>query len=369
MAERKSWKGKRQAASSQEEKVDRYSAYVEATNAKILELMANNEAPWQKQWDPGQANGGMPYNATTGRGYSGYNAMALMSEQMIRGYTDNRWLTFKQAQELGCHVRRGEKGTQAIKWVEVKRKGSERGEGQQGEDDEQQNRLAPVVFTVFNGEQIEGMPAAPLRIQRAEHERHAECERLIVDSKAHIIHGGGQAYYSPHRDTVHLPEREQFHSGDAYYATALHELGHWTGHKSRLDRDLTGGFGSENYAREELRAEIASFMVGQQLGIGHDPSRHAAYLQSWIRVVQEDPKAILHACRDAEKICQFLGVEKYVYEATQKAEKTAEHTKEHARTATQATDAANDDAPGSTAAHDRQRKRVAERHAGYGMSM
>lgn len=364
MAERKSWKGKARGKTSDsgEEKVDRYSAHVEATNAKILDLMAKNEAPWQKGWDAGQEHGGLPYNATTGNAYSGYNSMALMTEGMLKGYADNRWLTFKQAQDLNCHVRKGEKGTQAIKWVEIKRKGEER-EG--GKDDEnKQSRMAPVVFTVFNAEQIEGMPPAPQRIQRAEHERHAECEQLIAASKAHIIHGGDRAYYSPHRDTVHMPERNLFHSGNLYLSTLFHELGHWTGHKSRLDRDLTGGFGSENYAKEELRAEISSFMVGQHLGIGHDPTRHAAYLQSWIKVVQDDPKAILHACRDAEKICQFLGVEKYVHEATQKAEKTAEQTQAPALKEEKAAQASNDDAPAAA-----EHKRVAQRRASYGMSM
>lgn len=364
MAERKSWKGKARGKTSNsgEEKVDPVSAHVEATNAKILDLMAKNEAPWQKGWDAGQEHGGLPYNATTGKAYSGFNISSLMTEQILKGYTDNRWLTFKQAKDLGCSVRKGETSSQAIKVIEVK---SKQKEGQKSpEDEDQQVRRVPKVFNLFNAEQIEGMPPAPQRIQRAEHERHAECERLIADSKAHLIHGGDRAYYSPHRDSVHLPERNQFHSADAYYATALHELGHWTGHKSRLDRDLTGGFGSENYAKEELRAELSSFMVGQHLGIGHDPTRHAAYLQSWIKVVQDDPKAILHACRDAEKICQFLGVEKYVHEATQKVEKTAEQTQAPALKEEKAAQASNDDAPAAA-----EHKRVAQRRASYGMSM
>ena len=364
MAERKSWKGKARGKGNESagEHVDAVSAHVEATNAKILELMATNKAPWQKGWDAGQEHGGLPYNATTGQPYSGFNVSSLMTEQILKGYTDNRWLTFKQAKDLGCHVRKGEKSSQAIKVIEVKRRSDER----DGADDDgaQQTRRVPKVFNLFNAEQIEGMPPAPQRVQRAEHERHAQCEQLIAESKAHIIHGGDRAYYSPHRDTVHMPERNQFHSGNLYLSTLFHELGHWTGHKSRLDRDLTGGFGSENYAKEELRAEIASFMVGQHLGIGHDPTRHAAYLQSWIKVVQDDPKAILHACRDAEKICQFLGVEKYVHEATQKVEKTAEQTQAPALKEEKAAQASNDDAPAAA-----EHKRVAQRRASYGMSM
>jgi putative DNA primase/helicase len=120
-----------------------------------------------------------------------------------------------------------------------------------------------------------------------------------------------RAFYRPATDRIHLPACDSFQSADTYYATALHELGHWTGYPSRLDRDLAHPFGSVGYAKEELRAEIASLTVGDQLGIGHDPGQHAAYVKSWVQVLKEDPKEILRASRDADKISHYvLGLEK-----------------------------------------------------------
>ncbi len=127
------------------------------------------------------------------------------------------------------------------------------------------------------------------------------------DSGANILHrAGNRAFYRPSTDTITLPLREQFPTADNYYATALHELGHWSGHNSRLNRDLAQPFGSEIYAKEELRAEIASMMLGEQLSIGHDPSQHVAYIGSWVKALQEDPREIFKASSDAERIVQFL---------------------------------------------------------------
>ena len=122
---------------------------------------------------------------------------------------------------------------------------------------------------------------------------------------------GDRAFYRPATDRIHLPERDSFKSADTYYTTALHEPGHWTGHPSRLDRDLAHPFGSIGYAKEELRAEIVSLMVGDRLGIGHEPGQHAAYVKSWVHVLKEDPKEILRASRDADEIAGYvLGLEK-----------------------------------------------------------
>lgn len=125
------------------------------------------------------------------------------------------------------------------------------------------------------------------------------------------FNGGDRAYYRPDIDQIFMPSKAAFSSPDGFYATALHELGHSTGHKDRLGRDLSGKFGSESYAVEELRAEIFSYMTGERLGIGHDPGQHTAYIKSWIKVLKDDPKEILRACSDAEKICNFLKVERY----------------------------------------------------------
>ena len=129
----------------------------------------------------------------------------------------------------------------------------------------------------------------------------------MANSGAVIRHEpGDRAFYRPSTDSITLPERNQFPTADNYYATALHELGHWTGHPSRLDRDLAHPFGSEGYAREELRAEIASLMLGERLEIGHDPGQHAAYVGSWVKALKEDPKEIFRAASDAERISGYV---------------------------------------------------------------
>ena len=168
----------------------------------------------------------------------------------------------------------------------------------------------PKVFwaKVFNGDQLEGMPPRETNFKKLEEwERHEIAERILKASGVEIIHKPSErAYYSPSNDHIVLPERSQFKSSDMYYATALHELGHATGHESRLNRDLTGNFGSESYAKEELRAEIASMLIGQELQIGHDPSQHIAYLQSWIKVIKNDPKELFKAVKDADIIQNYV---------------------------------------------------------------
>ncbi|KAF1055500.1 MAG: DNA primase TraC [Stenotrophomonas maltophilia] len=299
----------------------KYDDYAQLYANRVIAALQEGTAPWIRPWKAGVSRPpgeGMPYNAITGQGYSGANAMMLLMMQGANGYTDDRWLTFKQAADLGCHVRKGEKSTTCVKWIEAVEKEEET-------DPAQKKRMIPILFSVFNGNQVEGMAAAPVRQMPKEAKRHAQCDELLRDSGAIIRHDGGdRAFYSPHRDSIHLPPREAFKSTDNFYATALHELGHWTGHKSRLDRDLTGAFGSESYAKEELRAEMASMMIGERLGIGHDPGQHVAYIASWIKILKEHPREILLAAKDAEGIASHLGVAKFEHEPTKPLEKTAE---------------------------------------------
>uniref|UniRef100_UPI0035CD0389 ArdC family protein n=1 Tax=Rugamonas fusca TaxID=2758568 RepID=UPI0035CD0389 len=159
--------------------------------------------------------------------------------------------------------------------------------------------------TVFNAEQIEGLPPIERREQTWNPIERAE--QILLTSGATVHHGEyDRAFYRPSTDSIHLPDKEQFPTADNYYATALHELGHWTGHESRLSRDLVHPFGSEGYAKEELRAEIASMILGDAIGIGHDTKQHAAYVNSWIKVLQDDPLEIFRAAADAEKIQDFV---------------------------------------------------------------
>nr|WP_255443369.1 zincin-like metallopeptidase domain-containing protein [Pseudoxanthomonas sp. OG2] len=166
------------------------------------------------------------------------------------------------------------------------------------------------------------MPELLLATPRPEPEIQQACEKVIRDSGAVIHHdGGNQAFYRPMTDSIHLPEREAFHSASGYYATALHELGHWTGFPSRLNRPMKGGFGSEDYAKEELVAEVSSMLMGERLGIGHDPTQHAAYVKSWIKILRDDPREIFRAAAAAERVVEFLKVPEFVHEPLPKVER------------------------------------------------
>ncbi|AXR99017.1 hypothetical protein AAX10_08490 [Moraxella bovoculi] len=175
-------------------------------------------------------------------------------------------------------------------------------------------QLPPMlrIYTVFNAKQIDGLPERQLKeTLLSEFERHEKAESILENSGVKIEHipektGHYSAYYTPSTDTITLPQRELFVSEDAYYATVLHELAHATGHESRLNRDLSGAFGSYSYAKEELRAEMASMMIGQELQIGHDPSNHYAYLQNWAAVIENDPKEFFKAAKDADLITNYV---------------------------------------------------------------
>lgn len=284
--------------------------FYETVAEKLIEQLREGTAPWQKPWEPGEAGANLPFNPSTGKRYRGINAIHLMSQ----GRSDQRWMTYNQAAALDAQVRKGERGTpiQYWKFTEEQTKLDAAGKpmlDNRGDPIKETVKLErPRVFfaTVFNAEQIDGLPVlAP----RKEHAWTASerAEQILQASGAVIRHGEqDRAFYRPATDSIHLPDKAQFPTSDAYYATALHELGHWTGHESRLARDLIHPFGSEGYAKEELRAEIASMILGDELGIGHDPGQHAAYVGSWIKALQDDPLEIFRAAADAEKIQEYV---------------------------------------------------------------
>lgn len=297
-------------------------SFVEAVAGKLIELLRAGTAPWQKPWQAGETQSVLPFNPTTGKRYKGINALQLMSE----GHADQRWMTYRQAAAVDAQVRKGEKGTAIQYWKFADEQIKKDAAGNpildaRGEPVKASIQLErPRVFfaTVFNAEQIDGLPPiAPRKEQTWSAVERAE--QILRASGAVIITGEqDRAFYRPATDSIHLPDKSRFENADGYYATALHELGHWTGHETRLDRDLANPFGSEGYAREELRAEIASMILGDQLGIGHDPGQHASYVASWIKVLQNDPLEIFRASADAEKIHDYvIGLEqKQVEELT-----------------------------------------------------
>lgn len=285
------------------------SEYAEEVAGRIVEQLKQGTAPWQKPWQPGELR--LPYNATTGKEYRGMNTIWLH----MQGYGDPRWMTYRQAAAEGAQVRKESRGTRILYWKFHDERAVKDEQGRPALDGEGRPRMIrtelerPRVFTavVFNAQQIDGLPPIEVKPLGPEPERHARAEAILANSGARIAHvAGDRAYYQPGTDSITLPERQQFKSSDAYYATALHELGHWSGHESRLDRDLSHPFGSAGYAREELRAEIASLMLGERLEIGHDPGQHVAYVASWIKELEEDPREIFRAAADAEKINGYV---------------------------------------------------------------
>lgn len=268
----------------------------------IIDGLKNGTAPWIKPWTPEESIA--PYNPVSGTVYKGVNFMYLSSLNQ----SDPRWVTFNQAQKQDWRVKKGGKGTVVQYWKFTK---EEKRENEHGEIVKETVRLQrPLLrhYYVFNATNIEGIPPLDQEPQvNNEWERHSRAENILKNSGAEIEHiAGNKAVYNPASDKIVLPEKRQFSSPDGYYVTALHELGHWTGHESRLNRELGNPKGSEKYAREELRAEIASYMVGMQLGIGHDPGQHLAYVDSWVRHLENHPTEIFRACADAEKIRAYV---------------------------------------------------------------
>ena len=284
-------------------------AFHEQVAENLIEQLKKGGAPWQKPWEPGDLLAVLPVNPTTGKRYRGINSLNLMS----RDYADPRWLTYKQAISLGAQVRKGEKSTlvQYWKFTDERIKTDDNNNpvlNTEGQPIKEQVRLErPRVFyaAVFNAEQVDNLPE--LSIKAPDWDPLERAEHILQASNAMIRHGeADNAFYRLSTDSIHLPHKHQFPTPDRYYATALHELGHWTGHELRLNRDLSHPFGSEGYGREELRAEIASMLLSGELGIGHDPGQHVAYVSSWIKALQEDPTEIFRAAADAEKIQDFV---------------------------------------------------------------
>lgn len=294
------------------EKPKRPPFHVEFAEKVIAHLEAGT-APWQRPWHPGKTSE-VPHNPASGTVYRGMNRVALGFSE----FDDPRWMTLKQANEQGLSILPGSKATPVVyfQFSKEQERLGEDGKPVLGEDGKplmQKVELDKPIIRyahVFNAEQIDGMPPLELTDKAFQWEPSEKAENILAASGATIKHDqSNRAFYRYATDDIHLPPKDNFDAPDKYYATALHELGHWTRHSTRLDRE-NGPFGSEMYAREELRAEIASWMLGQDIGIGHDPGQHAAYVQSWIKVLKEDPFEIMRACRDAEQIKEYvLGLE------------------------------------------------------------
>lgn len=284
---------------------DRTSLYDEITNKIIGELEAGR-VPWVQPWGTAAAKTSlaMPKSAATGRRYSGINVLILWGAATERAFTGQSWLTFRQALSLGGHVRKGERGTTVVyadRFVpgDEKRRASEIG-------DEAQAIPFLKRFTVFNIDQCDDLPSevattAPPPPGLIE----PQVESLIKATGIDFRIGGNRAFYVPAEDYVQVPPRQAYFEPINWHRTALHELAHASGHPSRLNRDLSGGYGSKKYAFEELVAEISSAFSCASLGIV-PTVRHADYIGSWLEVLRENNRAIVRAASQASKVADYL---------------------------------------------------------------
>jgi antirestriction protein ArdC len=275
--------------------------YAEVTNRIVTEL-ERGAAPWIKPWSA-TAGQNLPCNAVTNRPYSGCNVILLWMAQNA-GYRTPRFLTYEQASELGGHVRKGEHGTKVyfVKQLTARDK-----------NDDDKVRLIPMLreYVVFNVDQCEGLPARVTTASSAKirnpDQRDATIDEFLTVSGADIREGFGEAYYRPGDDYISLPSFAAFKSAAQFYNTGFHELGHWTGHKSRLDRfqAMAARFGDAAYAAEELTAELTAAFLCAEFDLDGD-LRHAGYIQSWIGLLKADKRAFFTAASKAQAAADYL---------------------------------------------------------------
>jgi antirestriction protein ArdC len=285
---------------------DRNSLYQEITD-KIIAELEQGRVPWVQPWGNAGAPLGTPRNAATQCPYSGINILILRMACTERGFTGQNWLTFRQALKIGAHVRKGEKGTTVVyadRFVPYR-------ERTRAADTGDEPEAIPFLkrFTVFNADQCEDLPAdtAPPPPSLAQHENLVlpQAEALIRATGADIRIGGNRAFYVPSADYIQVPPPSSYFEPINWHRTVCHELGHWSGAEHRLRRDLSGGFGSASYAREELVAEMAGAFVCAALSIV-PTVRHADYIANWLDCLREDNRAIIRAASAASKAADYL---------------------------------------------------------------
>lgn len=268
---------------------------------QLADLLEQGVAPWRRPWAAGS---GMPANASTGAPYRGINILVLMWSQAVNGFTDSRWVTYKQAQAMGGNVRKGEKGTRVVFWKQVER----RERDDDGEETSSRGVFARA-FTVFNVQQCEGLDLPVVEPGDASLDHRAEAlVSNYLASGPRVAYGGDAACYIPALDLVRMPERVSFTGTAEFYSTLFHEIGHSTGHASRLARDLSGLRGSHDYSREELVAELTAAFLCGMAGVSNEDSlaNSAAYLKGWASKLREEPDVLVWASSRAQKAVDFI---------------------------------------------------------------
>ena len=272
--------------------------------AQIVTAIEQGAGTWRMPWHSSGKFASSPINVISKKPYRGINTLCLWSAAESKGYESGEWGTYKQWQERGAQVRKGEKSTLVVFWKFA----SSASETQEG--DEQAASSARLLFTrgysVFNATQVDGYnpPAvtdAPIL------ERIEQADTFFKSVGADVRHGGNQAYYSPASDHIQMPRFDVFRENVSYYSTLAHETTHWTSAASRCDRQLGKRFGDSAYAAEELIAELGAAFTCAHLGLSTEPREdHAQYLQSWLRVLKSDKRAIFSAASQAQRACDWM---------------------------------------------------------------
>ncbi|WP_310587608.1 ArdC family protein, partial [Runella zeae] len=286
---------------------DQKSDIYQRVTAKLLADLEKGQLTWRKPWNSehmaGKVRRPLRWNQVP---YSGINTLVLWATAADKGYQSPYWMTFHQALELKANVRKGEKGEQVVYADKMVRE-------EQTPEGETDLRQIPFLktYTVFNADQIEGLPASYYPVAETQTppamERDAKLETFFSQTKAEIVRGKSAAYYSQ-SDRIEMPPLDSFETIQDYYAVLSHELCHWTKHPTRLNRDLgRKRYGDEGYAKEELVAELGACFLGADLGFEPMPElQHAAYLQSWLEVLQNDKRFIFTAASHAQKAVEYL---------------------------------------------------------------
>ncbi|MDW9645852.1 DUF1738 domain-containing protein [Sinorhizobium meliloti] len=268
----------------------------------IIEQLEAGTKPWIRPWR-GNSRGSLVPRRATGEAYRGINVLMLWLASELAGYEEHTWMTYRQAQDLGGQVRKGEKGSLVVKYGTLTPK-------ERKDDDE---RAIPYLkgYMVFNIEQIENLPDRfyrPVEELPTTPVPHLETvETFVRNTGAAITYGGTTACYRPAPDDILMPDRARFVDEVHLYSTLLHEMSHWSGAKHGLDRDLSGRFGSESYAIEELVAELSASFLCADLGVAHDPRDNTTtYLESWLKVLKGDKRAIITAAAKAQAAADYL---------------------------------------------------------------
>ena len=284
----------------------RFKVY-DAVTEKIVAAIKKGAGMYVMPWHGGSPPCSIPVNASTKAHYRGVNILALWAETAVKGYSSGNWASYRQWKDLGAQVRRGERGT-----VVVFFKKDERSDEADEDEHTKFQRLVARAFWVFNAAQVEGWDEPPAQFPAYYPIKDADA--LVKATGAQVRHGGAMARYMTKEDVIEIPNRERFigtatsTSTECYYAVLLHELTHWSGAPHRLNREFGKRFGDHAYAFEELVAELGAAFLSAILGMANEPRQdHAAYVSSWLEVLNHDHKAIFTAASQAQKAAEYLG--------------------------------------------------------------